>query len=83
MSPSWSRLSKTEAIPVKVPESSSVPLISRDGLVLQLSPLSGQRNRRIDKRHWPQPAGSVVRIVRGVLARCSSDLGRWLAALRH
>ena len=75
MSPSWSRLSKTDAKPVTVPESSSAFLISSGATCAVLSPLSGQRNRRTDKRHWPQPAGGVVRIVRGPAGEF--PLGPW------
>jgi hypothetical protein len=50
MSPSWSRLSKTEAKPVNVPLASSAPLINSDADLCCIESLSGQRNRRIDKR---------------------------------
>src|SRR6478609_2970448 len=77
MSPSWSTLSKTDAKPVTVPESSSALLISSGATCAVLSPLSGQRNRRIDKRHLPQPLAVLRQIVRGP---CWGDPAGTLAA---
>jgi hypothetical protein len=74
MSPSWSRLSKTEAKPVKVPESSSAPSTCSGPIYVAWIALSDNGIGGLDNEHWPQPAGGVVRIVRGELARCSSDL---------
>jgi hypothetical protein len=81
MSPSWSRLSKTEAKPVQVPESSSAPLISSGTDLCCMSPLRGNGIGGSTNDTGRNLLAVSFKSFADLLARSRWDPGRWLATL--